>query len=525
MNALGNYRKYLDDLDVNEHPEVIQLEAKLFDLAKDALGTAFPEMAGNPTLYGILRLPKAELNRLWTRAFQQCLEESVEIRREGRDALITFHAVWYHHQNREYMSAVDLDLLSQEMSQATAVITFIDDIFDVLAELSKDGGVFAVPHYPNSTLIDITEKLLRILDWRAHEQLISEKISEVACKNQQFVLAVKHPLTTFHKLLRDPGGIKIYLSHPISTPRAMLRTNQVAEGRAEIAAIQRMAFRLRECAILFEPTTIDELRFEYLPGQQPLPVLGERWPLPGPEPQLLWEGSGSTHPEFGTEWSAKAQAAIEGSKEDKYELEMASSLLAILADGIARHINLRDHKLVDQSDFLVVYRPYYLGRVSSGVEEELTYYSRLSQLGFKKSPCIVLHPPPDEDARAVVAAEGIIRAGAQDTQAAVDLGKLRLSATTQLARLRDGDNLVVGQTIRAIARESGVDLGYESSGSAMRFDPASQVQDSDRHNGQIFRSRILSYLDRLPKDKANVISEDLSADTFADRICGLLAKE
>lgn len=521
MDALGRYCEYMGKIGAEtEAPAVVQLEAKLSELARGPLAAAFTDLADSPTLYDILLLPKPSLSALWLEAFEQCLDESVRLREAGKDVIMTFHAIWYHHRNREYFSAVNFERLGREDAASEAVVTLIDDIFDVLVRLSVEGGVFAPLHFP-SLLVDRTEKLLRILDWRAHEQLLSEKIAEVTSDGSHFLLAVKHPFQTLRQLLAEPSSTRIYLSHPISLPRAMLSSvDGEVEAKTEIAAIQGMAAQLRDCAIVFEPTAIDEYRFKSFKGNT-LPLLESRWPKAASDDALLCSPVDTTN-EFGSELSAVAQKALGGDEAALQELHEAGPLLDILSDGISRHINLRDHKLVDQSDFLVAYRPYYKGRSASGVAEELTYYAALKALDVKREACIVLHPPDDDAMRPIIAAQEFVRGNASG---ALDEAKLQEASLTRTEELVSANDLVVGRALRTIARGSGSDLPTSTSVSALRADPASQIQQQDRMYGRDFKETIVNYINRLPEGTANVIEDDLTAQLFAVRVCEILAQE
>jgi hypothetical protein len=379
-------------------------------------------------------------------------------------------------------------------------------------------------------LEDCVLKLLLILDWRTAEQLVSEKIAAVTSADH-YLLPVKHPFATLQAILDPQGKPFVYLSHPITEPRAGLRSGgeREREARQTINDIQTAARELRRRTVLFEPTCIDEalldLHLEVSGRTVPLPLTSERWPLPDDERYLLYKRPTNSHrPEFGAAWERRSREALGAFERGEAiphqdELQAAAGLLQILRSTIYRHINLRDHKLIDQSDGIVAYRPFPNGKEASGVKEELLYHDRLRRSGKTTRRAVILHPPSDEAKRPREELRRLLLAFCNDEEA--------ISAAVE--RIEPGwppDNasdLEMGMRIREVAREAGVALFPTGSKSAMKRERASDAEEADEGRGGEFRERLAWYLDALDPAGRILIEEDLSPAAFAERAAALLA--
>jgi len=71
-------------------------------------------------------------------------------------------------------------------------------------------------------------------------------------------------------------------------------------------------------------------------------------------------------------------------------------LLKELDRNIHVQVSSRDHKLVEQSDYLGVYRPCFDGNASRGVRREIDYYLRL-KADARPKKCFVYAPRKDQD--------------------------------------------------------------------------------------------------------------------------------
>lgn len=231
----------------------------------------------------VLLLPKPLLIQLWTKAFDQADQRIRESLASDRPVILTFHGVWFHLGVREYVSGVDFASLANLQVRPDVVFTLIDDIYDIKSRLSKPNGIFSYPVGEPDEYLTGVLRLLQILDWRNTENVLSSKVAQIL-NSKHFVLAVKHPISVFHDLFVGTDKKLVYIAHPISEVRRLLRGDdnerQLAEGIVEL--IQDLTRRLREQFIVFEPTAIDELRFDLnvvLDNQSmDVPCLGWRWP-------------------------------------------------------------------------------------------------------------------------------------------------------------------------------------------------------------------------------------------------------
>jgi hypothetical protein len=242
--------------------------------------------------------------------------------------------------------------------------------------------------------------LLRILDWRSNEIILSRHIagqlqpalmssnaqssSGPYCKH--YLVAIKHPIQTlFDLIFRD--GPTFYVSHPISQVR---RNEGTAEATQLITDLSKVEQELSSRWVGFFPTTIDEWR---LPAERAAsgdvqhyyPRLTTRWDaeryrqsvdllfLPPPnlaEPDPLWDQAELDDPQL-------------------------RGVLDVLVRRISGQVNTRDHHLVEQSDCFLVYRPFYDGHRPGGVRKEIEYFEKVKKAGMRKA-CFVYSPKRDQ---------------------------------------------------------------------------------------------------------------------------------
>ena len=370
----------------------------------------------------MLRLPRKLLRDLWDRAFTGILKKIKALRKkeveaaskkgiealcQGTDVFVSLHACYYHVKTSEFFTVVDEKLLG--MFSADVVINLIDDLYDVFARLSGSGQLFdrtyAVGKGVEASLKHFGH-LSQILQWRSVETLLTDHLAEGAFHTiRPSVLAVKHPLTVARQLIYSPGNHSIYLSHPISEPRRMEITHRVVEADGFIGEVNQVADALRQDAIVFEPTTIDELRILQVADPddasitQRVPKLLRRWrlaeaafllyaPPPVVENPLDPTGvfDGLSEAEMASMiFRRTGDAKQEGDTEKLRRFLVASDLAEALSKQISLHIKARDHRLVEQSDSVVVYRPVFAGNAADGVRIEIKYYRELARYGLQKN--------------------------------------------------------------------------------------------------------------------------------------------
>ncbi len=330
------------------------------------------------------------------------------------DVFLSLHACYYHVRTREFFTVVDEQLLAA--FEPSVVINLIDDLFDLFARLAQRGGLFdrmlGLGRGPAASVRHFS-RLFQILQWRSAETLLADHLAESAFGNglRPTVLAVKHPLETVAKLLYSPQDTRFYLSHPISEPRRMYAGDEAKEADALVSEVNQVADALRQEGIVFEPTTIDELLFQKLedPRQKGstkrVPRLVRRWPLPD-ERTLLWTSVRSNVPpldparcfvELASEDMSKAIFERAGDPDTVQHLLMVSSLVEALQDEIGVRVSSRDHRLVEQADYVVAYRPVFAGNASGGVKKEIEYHRYLAshRLRKREGGVFVLNLPED----------------------------------------------------------------------------------------------------------------------------------
>ena len=481
----------------------------------------------------VLLLPKPLLMRLWTEAFDQA---NVRIREElttERPVILTFHAVWFHLGVREYVSGINFSSLANLQERPDIVFTLIDDIYDIKARLTQPNGVFSYAIEEPDDYVTAILRLLQILDWRSTENVLSSKVAEVS-NALHFVLPVKHPISVFHDLFVGTGKKSVYIAHPISEIRRLLRGDEEEQSLAEttIDRIRDLSRGLREQFIVFEPTAIDELRFDlniYLDNQSmDVPCLGQRWRLPSEEhTDLLFTATENADQAFGQSWTTLAEEitrdGVENLGQEKIEsIRLSWPLLATLQDQILQQITSRDYSLLTQTNGLAAYRPAFRGNESRGVRREITHTQTLRQIGMDRATVVILHPDSDEQDSLL---ENFNRLINEWKSQSILVGSpeqfASLSAELSFGDLKpiqDGDtDRSKGREISELLRRWEIVFVTRASG-AMAPDPAVVAREDESERGRLF-SRIHSYIAELVEtEDVEVISEELSIQEFTQRV-------
>ncbi|MGH7931180.1 MAG: hypothetical protein ACREQV_25700 [Candidatus Binatia bacterium] len=140
---------------------------------------------------------------------------------------------------------------------------------------------------------------------------------------------------------------------------------------------------------LFQPTTIDEYRIQ----TDTVPRLTARfYPHSHYEDNTLYSPvTGDANDVIFDDLPKKTTRVVKGSR-----LHVARYLAAIALQHIEPQVTARDHQLVVQSEYLIVYRPKFNGNLAGGVKREMEYFDRLAELGLAKQAVIVLTTEEDE---------------------------------------------------------------------------------------------------------------------------------
>ena len=361
------------------------LEPDFQQRARDHVVKFHPQVGASPTVIHTFLLPGPLIRHLWRDAFEAVVKAAQESRKMG-DVIVTLHLSFFLHSTREYFVPGDLPLLIEWIRESVdEVVTFVDDIYDVHQSLlggSTGIGMLDPPETLDATIHDV----IQILDWRSVEVMLASSISASAdTRHHQF--AVKHPTETLHDLLYSPKPI-VYLSHPISEPRRLFMEGRVDEARNLVSHMREVVSRLTGSATVIEPTSIDELRFVSGSAR-----LSERWPFKQDDRELVYVApdvppSGTGAFAFPVGWDSDKRSELE-----------SSDSIGLLQSAISRHINARDHGLVESADQIACYRPLFHGNASRGVEQELRHFDALVRSGLHKdaTPVVFL---PEEDRKA-----------------------------------------------------------------------------------------------------------------------------
>ena len=281
----------------------------------------------------------------------------------------------------QFFSCVNWDVLTR--FRPTIFITLFDDVYDVWQRVND---------YERDKLkTNSFFRLDEILEWRSAEVLATDILAKNLFINSEnlegggnykslpvqfqnvfgkaiphFTMAVKHPTTTFHRLLfRRRDYPILYASFPITDTR---------DAEATRRPIDQFRKKLHEAYTTIDPLTIDELRFKDIPRKQGFTVasvLRPRW-------RAMPAGLSPCIPE--TLLTDNPFDRVHGSYFDA------------LKESISARIVSRDLSLVAQADATVGFRPFYGGQagISRGMDKEIITANDLGKGLY------IYHPDEDE---------------------------------------------------------------------------------------------------------------------------------
>lgn len=169
-----------------------------------------------------LQNPKTLLRECYRSAFQRLADEE-EFQNSDSDIFLYAHCCFYHQKTREYFTLLDEELLLNTFAPEL-VITLVDDIENIHERLKQSDEMLDESGYQYTGLhgiINTCQNLSTLIHWRASEFALAERLA-LRCGAEHFLVAVKHPLETVAALIYDSTRPRVYLSHPITTPRRML---------------------------------------------------------------------------------------------------------------------------------------------------------------------------------------------------------------------------------------------------------------------------------------------------------------
>lgn len=262
---------------------------------------------------------------------------------------INIHLSYY--KNSEFFPPLNtndfISLVASFPKATVKIITLIDDIFAIWQSIKKREDIY----------LKTSLRLSEILAWRSLESLHSEslKIAFSSENEGQFVnnylVSVRHPYSTFHNLIFNNVPQTMYLSYPITYPRtdepSMKEVNDYRHEMHQMGSDLGVA--------IFDPVTIDELSLKFVKDKSIKDNSdiveidlrsSDRWTL---------EITGSLVPE--PNWPIRIPVA---------EIEQVET-------SISDQVQARDYALVNAANILAVYRPYYKGNRSDGIDAEIKH--------------------------------------------------------------------------------------------------------------------------------------------------------
>lgn len=386
VNVEGSIKKFIDFTQKSGH-------SISYYCINDYIHSIEKENKPNITWLELLTYPYAILIDLWNQALNKIISEINAENNPNKNYILVIHSCYYHQFTQEFISFVNVNFLGE--FQAEKIITLIDDVDDIHARLKLEKRIFS-KELGGASEDDIENifELLKIIDWRANEILLSRFYANQLSKDDKtikhYLFAVKHPIATLFKLIFEEDKYKkIYLSHPISKIRSLLFNKDFSEADKQTVPITHITKYLSERSICFFPTTIDEYRLDA--DKNPI-IHSKRWEETFYEADnnaLLYVSPGTKN--FLPYNEIQLEKIF---NEDSDRTIQLRYLLAYYLKDVTKQIGIRDKILVEQSDAIFVSRPYLNGRISDGVKTEIEYITRLYSEKDKKLGIVYF---PEED--------------------------------------------------------------------------------------------------------------------------------
>ena len=258
------------------------------------------------------------------------------------------------------------EIFTQLPDSKIRIVTLIDDMFVIwkkIIDRENSAG------FTNTRL-----SLREILVWRSLEFLHGEALKEYVNISEEgsqranhLMMSIRHPHESFQNLIFRNSGSRIYLSYHISESR------KTKEGIEEINKFRKTmhSFGKKENVVIFDPVAIDELAIVFALKKErsknrKLKKLNfkekDRWPL---------------------------NAINLTVKKTKWPIQIPVEEIEEVGNDINNQIKSRDYTLVDTATHLAVYRPYFNGKLSKGVDAEI------KRANDNFSDVIVYHPKID----------------------------------------------------------------------------------------------------------------------------------
>ena len=259
------------------------------------------------------------------------------------------------------------EILASLPDSNVRIVTLIDDIFTIWKKIVDRE---ASAGYTNTKL-----SLKEILAWRSLEFLRGEALKEhinISDEGNQrathLMLSVRHPHETFHNLIFQKSKFRIYLSYHISESR------KTKEGIKEINQFRKLmhSFGKKHNAVIYDPVAIDELAMVFALKKE--------------------RGRNKKIKNFTFKETARWPLDLTNlnTAKVKWPIKFPVEEIDLVGDDILNQIKSRDYTLVDTASHLAVYRPYFNGNLSKGVDAEI------KRANASLSDVVVYHPNEDQ---------------------------------------------------------------------------------------------------------------------------------
>lgn len=349
-----------------------------------------------------LYLPVRDQQELWRNSFVKAVDRWKQEKPRPKYAFLSLHVTWQ--ARSQFFSPLAwrmpptfedtlIDRLKDDFRPRHCV-TLIDDVYTVQKRIRERGYNF---------------RLIELLRWRNVEMLMTDLLSQHIvpdeCRKKDRkkypfehspIIAVRQPLSMLYSFLFDPEKPRIYVSYPISEPRRIAERDGTDEP---IEEINRFRSTLHEIFTVFDPVSIDERPMQILfnknsPVEQTdlNTAIAEAIARTNAEGGDLAAALEASLKEFlsarlNDEIVLRAENMWPGiefdtiSEEDPTDVRLSLNEVEEIAtesgeggSEIDRQIRSRDFRLIDQADYVVVYRPTYCrDRWSGGTLEEVRY--------------------------------------------------------------------------------------------------------------------------------------------------------
>jgi len=323
-----------------------------------------------PNMHTFLNSPDSALKlQVYSSNFSWIGKKIRERKSPITEIFLNMHMIYF--KNSEFfppfIPTLYNDIFGQLPDSKIRIITLIDDIFVIWKEIIDRENTLG---FTNTKL-----RLREILAWRSLEFLLGESLKEHINITEQgsqranhLMLSIRHPHETFQNLIFKNSKYRIYLSYHISESR------KTKEGINEINKFRKTMhnFGKKENAAIFDPVAIDELAMAFAlkkarnNNSNPKNLnfkKEERWPL---------------------------ELTNLNAKKVKWPIKIPANEIDEVGDDINNQIKSRDYTLVDTATHLAVYRPFFNGKLSRGVDAEI------KRANAHFSEVIVYHPKEDQ---------------------------------------------------------------------------------------------------------------------------------